>query len=277
MTPHKQGQGTLEVTLDNFMEKPGKVIKSWVEDMSDETFEANRSVLSQDPRKVVQNIIKAKAKKIEKAKAESLRMVKMFAYENDLKAKGYSGIVGIDEAGRGPLVGDVVAAVAMIREEDHWEGINDSKKLTEDQRNYFYDRIIKEAVCYGIGVATSREIDDINILNATKLAMKRAIEQASQTAKIDFLLIDAVKLDDIPIEQMNLVKGDEKSASIAAASILAKVTRDKSMKDLHEKYPKYGFDQNKGYGTEKHYKALNAFGETPDHRKSFLVKWHAQK
>ena len=252
-------------------------LKMYISDIDEAEYKRIRPVLEADSRKSVQAILKSKDRQIDKQKQEAARMISMFSYEDDARKKGFNCIVGIDEAGRGPLVGDVVAAVAMIDPAGDWFGIDDSKKLSEKQRNYFYEKIIRESICYGVGVASNEEIDEINILNATKLAMKRALTDAAKMHPIDYMLIDAVKLDDIDIKQLSLVKGDQKSASIAAASILAKVTRDKMMTILHETYPQYNFDQNKGYGTQQHYDALNLYGETPKHRQSFLVKWHAQR
>lgn len=212
------------------------------------------------------------ARQLEKREAAALkereRMATIFEYEKKALSEGYRYVAGLDEAGRGPLVGAVVAASVILNEASDWTGIDDSKKLTAEKREYFYRRIIEEAVSYGVGVSSHEEIDSINILNATKQAMKRALDAMSVSP--DLLLIDAVKLDDIPTHQISIIKGDSKSASIAAASILAKVTRDRMMDALHDKYPFYGFDKHKGYGTEKHYEAIKAHGVTPEHRRTFL-------
>ncbi|MBS7527475.1 ribonuclease HII [Fusibacter paucivorans] len=258
---------------------PVKQLSVLVDSLDADDFEGLRAVLQMDQRKAVQNIIKRKDKQLAAAEREKARMAMMFAFERDYSSRGFQCIGGIDEAGRGPLLGPVVAAVAVLNEASDWSGIDDSKKLSEQQREKFYDKIKQEAICYGIGIASHEEIDQINILNATKLAMKRAIEAAeeNENATIDFLLIDAVKLDDIPIGQLSLIKGDQRSASIAAASILAKVTRDHMMQALHDTYPAYGIDQHKGYGTKQHYEALDQYGPTPYHRQSFLSKWHEKR
>jgi ribonuclease HII len=254
-----------------------KLLAPFVDSLSADEFAAIRPILEADQRKAVQSYVKRKIKQMDSMAKERLRMQKMFAFERDCRERGYQYIAGIDEAGRGPLVGPVVAAVAVLNEAADWSGIDDSKRLTEQQREHFFDKIKKEAVCFGVGVASHEEIDSLNILNATKLAMKRAISAASEQQSIDFLLIDAVKLDDIPIEQLSLIKGDQRSASIAAASILAKVTRDHMMLTIHDAYPAYGIDQHKGYGTRQHYEALDLYGPTPYHRQSFLVKWHNKR
>lgn len=199
---------------------------------------------------------------------EDARMHRIFEFEREAWENGCVGVAGLDEAGRGPLVGSVVAAAVILDPAIDWRGIDDSKKLSAQQREAFYEQIIKHSISYGIGEATHEEIDTFNILNATKLAMSRALETMS--AKPDFLLIDAVKLTDNPIRQLSLIKGDSRSASIAAASILAKVTRDRQMVALHHLHPHYDFDKHKGYGTDKHYDAIRKHGLLPEHRRSFL-------
>jgi ribonuclease HII len=223
-------------------------------------------ILESDERKAVRQLITRLTRKFESHEKERLRMRKIFEYEKAAQSKGYLLIAGIDEAGRGRLVGAVVAGAVVLDQSVDWTGIDDSKKLSEEKRNFFYDKIVKHAISYGVGMASHDEIDEINILNATKLAMARALESVSA----DFLLIDAVKLTDIPIEQISIIKGDSLSASIAAASIIAKVTRDRMLLELHEAYPMYDFKNNKGYGTDSHYKAIREFGIINEHRKSFL-------
>ncbi len=223
-------------------------------------------ILDLDERKAVGQLSKRLYRKFESHEKEQLRMQKIFEYEKEAIANGYILIAGIDEAGRGPLVGPVVAGAVVLDLSVDWTGIDDSKKLSAEKRNFFYDKIVKHAISYGVGIATHDEIDEINILNATKLAMARALESVNT----DFLLIDAVKLTDIPIEQKSIIKGDSLSASIAAASILAKVTRDRMLTELHESYPMYDFINNKGYGTDNHYRAIREFGIIKEHRKSFL-------
>lgn len=213
--------------------------------------------------------------KEERIKKQQERLAEMSAHENELKASGFKYIAGIDEVGRGPLAGPVYTACVVLP--DDWDvlGVDDSKKVTEKRRNEL-DRIIRErAVAYGIGIATAKEIDEYNILNATKMAMGRAINEvnaklAEMDAGIDLLLIDAVKLDDVNIRQESIIKGDATCLSIAAASIVAKVARDNYMVDMDEQYPGYAFASNKGYGTAAHYEGIRAFGLTPIHRRTFL-------
>ena len=207
------------------------------------------------------------------------RLVEMQEYENNLKAKGYKFIVGVDEVGRGPLAGPVVTAALVMPDGFDILGVDDSKKLTEKKREELYDVILEKAVCYGIGIRDNEVIDQVNILEATKLAMADAIASADEMLRercgktIDFVLFDAMKIDAVEKPQMSLIKGDSKSLSIAAASIVAKVTRDRMMADYHGEYPWYGFDSNKGYGAKAHYEGLTAHGMTPIHRKSFLKKF----
>ena len=191
-----------------------------------------------------------------------------FDFENEKRALGYKFICGCDEAGRGPLCGPVVAAAVILPEGEIIEGLNDSKKLTEKKRERLYDEIISRALAYGIAEATPAEIDEINILNASMLAMKRAIE--AMEIKADFALIDGnhARGFDIPAEPV--VKGDALSYSIAAASVLAKVTRDRGCIDLDREYPEYGIAKHKGYPTKDHMDAVRLHGPAPIYRKSFL-------
>lgn len=190
----------------------------------------------------------------------------MKEFETELYNKGINFIAGIDEVGRGPLVGPVVTCAVILPKDFYDERINDSKKLTEKKRELLYDVIMENAISIGIGISSPSVIDEINILNATKKAMIEAINNLS--VKPEHLLIDAVKLD-IDIPQTSIIKGDAKSESIAAASIVAKVTRDRMMVLLDEKYPMYDFKHNKGYGTKKHIEALYKYGPISEHRKSF--------
>ena len=191
-----------------------------------------------------------------------------FDFENEKRALGYKFICGCDEAGRGPLCGPVVAAAVILPEGEIIEGLNDSKKLTEKKRERLYDEIISRALAYGIAEASPAEIDEINILNASMLAMKRAIE--AMEIKADFALIDGnhARGFDIPAEPV--VKGDALSYSIAAASVLAKVTRDRGCIDLDREYPEYGIAKHKGYPTKDHMDAVRLHGPAPIYRKSFL-------
>lgn len=190
----------------------------------------------------------------------------MKEFENELYNNKINFIAGIDEVGRGPLVGPVVTAAVILPKDFYDERINDSKKLTEKKRELLYDVIMENALSVGIGISSPEVIDEINILNATKKAMIEAINNLS--IKPEHLLIDAVKLD-IDIPQTSIIKGDAKSQSIASASIIAKVTRDRMMLELDKKYPMYDFKHNKGYGTKKHIEALYKYGPLKEHRKSF--------
>lgn len=190
----------------------------------------------------------------------------MKEYENELYAEGYELIAGIDEVGRGPLVGPVVTAAVILPKDFYSDEINDSKKLSEKKREYLYDIIMQNAISVGIGIVHNKRIDEINILNATKEAMIMAVDNLK--VKPDCLLIDAVKLD-TDIKSLSIIKGDQKSLSIAAASIIAKVTRDRMMYELDKKYPEYDFKNNKGYGTKNHIKAIEKYGIIDEHRLSF--------
>ena len=191
-----------------------------------------------------------------------------YEYENLLKEKGYKAVCGIDEAGRGPLAGPVFAAAVILPDDLGDLGINDSKKLSEKKRDALFDIIKEKAVAWSVGSASEQEIDEINILNATFLAMKRAVEGLS--VKPDIALVDGNRKPDTGIEEMTLVKGDAKSISIAAASILAKVSRDRFLLELDEKYPEYQFKKHKGYPTALHYEMIKEHGISPVHRLSFL-------
>ena len=193
----------------------------------------------------------------------------MLDYEKEYLSKGCKYIAGIDEAGRGPLAGPVcVASVIMpLDEENIIEGINDSKKLSEKKRDLLYDKIMEKAIAYHIELVDEETIDKINILNATKVGMMVCINELS--IKPDVVLIDAVKIDS-DIETVSIIKGDQLSYSIACASILAKVTRDRLMLEIDKEYPEYGFAKHKGYGTKVHIEALKKYGKCPRHRNSFI-------
>lgn len=190
----------------------------------------------------------------------------MREYEEELNSKGINLIAGVDEVGRGPLIGSVVAAAVILPSGFYMSEINDSKKLSEKKREKLYPIIMEKAISVGIGVVDSETIDKVNILNATKMAMKMAINNLS--VKPEHVLIDAVKLD-IDIPYTAIIKGDAKSESIAAASIVAKVYRDNMMKELDKEYPMYDFKSNKGYGTKKHIEAIKKYGVLKEHRKTF--------
>ena len=193
-----------------------------------------------------------------------------YEIENQAHADGYAVVCGVDEAGRGPLAGPVYAAAVILPDGLEELGINDSKKMTEKKREALFDIICDNAIAYGIGFATEKEIDEINILNATFLAMRRAVEAMSE--KPDLVLVDGNRKPVTGCEEVTVVKGDAKSISIAAASILAKVSRDRYMKELAERHPEYKFEQHKGYGTKLHYEMIEQYGILPDHRRSFLKK-----
>ena len=184
-------------------------------------------------------------------------------------------ICGVDEAGRGPLAGPVCAAAVILPEHLHIPGLTDSKKLTDKKRRELFPLIQEQAIAYGIGLASEAEIDEINILQATFLAMRRALDQLR--VRPELALIDGNRETDFGLPVKTVVKGDSLSANIAAASVLAKVTRDNIMVELAENYPEYGFDIHKGYGTKAHYQALRAYGPCPIHRRSFLKKFYGEK
>ncbi len=189
-----------------------------------------------------------------------------YQYERELRSKGITLIGGVDEVGRGPLVGPVVAACCILPEEFHLEGLTDSKKLSEAKREYFFEEIKKQAISYGIGIVDEKRIDEINIYEATKEAMIEAIRNCS--IQPEHVLTDAMKLDlDIPVTP--IIKGDLRSITISAASVLAKVTRDRMLYELDKKYPMYDFKNNVGYPTKKHLEAIEEFGIIPEHRKSY--------
>lgn len=193
-----------------------------------------------------------------------------YEYEAKASSLGYVNICGVDEAGRGPLAGPVYAAAVILPQGLVIEGLNDSKKLSEKKRELLYDKVIESAVAWSVGVATEQEIDEVNILQATYLAMKRAVEGLS--VKADFALIDGNRMPPLDIAGETVIKGDSLSMSIAAASIIAKVTRDRFMLELDEKYPEYLFAKHKGYGTALHYEMIEKHGISPVHRRSFLKK-----
>ena len=201
--------------------------------------------------------------------------VNMWEIENGVYGEGFEIICGVDEAGRGPLAGPVCAAAVILPKGLEIPGLTDSKKLTDKKRRELFPVIREQAIAYGIGLASHDEIDEINILQATYLAMERALAQL--TVKPDIALIDGNRAKDFGLPVRSVVKGDSLSMNIAAASILAKVTRDDLMLELAEKYPQYGFEVHKGYGTKAHYEALRAHGASEIHRKTFLKKFYGEK
>lgn len=220
----------------------------------------------EDSRKSVQQLLVSTRKRIEKQQALLQHFEEMKYYENQAKNKGFQAIAGIDEVGRGPLAGPVVAAAVILPESFDLIEVNDSKQLSHKKREELYTKILDQAVAVGVGVIDEATIDQVNIYEATKLAMKEAVSQMSRPC--DYLLIDAMQLD-LNVPQDKIIKGDAKSISIACASIVAKVTRDHLMLKYHELYPGYGFDKNAGYGTKEHLEGLDKLGITPIHRKSF--------
>lgn len=199
-------------------------------------------------------------------------MTELWNYENRCWEAGYETVCGVDEAGRGPLAGPVCAAAVILPRGLDIPGLNDSKKLTAKRREALYDIITEQSLAYGIAFASEQEIDEINILQATFLAMERAMAQLAPPPEL--ALIDGNRSKDFGLPVRTIVKGDSLSASIAAASILAKVTRDRLMEQYDEQYPQYGFAVHKGYGTKRHYAALTEFGPCEEHRQTFLRKFY---
>ena len=219
-----------------------------------------------DGRAGVQAAISKRKRELQKQVEEDLRLEKMLAYEKELYAQGIQLIAGVDEVGRGPLAGPVVAAAVILPENCKIPGLNDSKKIPKSKHQAIYQAVLDQALSVGIGVKDNQVIDQVNIYEATKLAMLEAIQELDQQPQ--HLLIDAMKLD-LPISQTSIIKGDANSLSIAAASIVAKVTRDQMMAAYDQEYPGYDFGQNSGYGTSKHLEGLEKHGVTPIHRRSF--------
>ena len=199
---------------------------------------------------------------------EETRLLQLKEKENELREKGFKFICGIDEAGRGPLAGPVVVASVIMPADSMIEGVNDSKKISEKKREELYEKIIKEAISYGVAIIGQDEIDEVNILNATKKGLTISLQELAQ--KPDLILVDALNhIDTLGIPYDSIIKGDAKCYSIAAASIIAKVTRDRIMREWDKIYPEYGFEKHKGYGTASHIKAIREFGLCPMHRKTF--------
>lgn len=222
--------------------------------------------LEQDSRSGVIQAIAKQKREIQKRIDEDERLEKMLAYEKELYAQGIDLIAGVDEVGRGPLAGPVVAAAVILPKACKIPGLNDSKKIPKSKHKEIYEAVFQNAIAIGIGIKDNHVIDQVNIYEATKLAMMEAIGQLDPRPQ--HLLIDAMKLD-LPISQTSIIKGDANSLSIAAASIVAKVTRDQMMEEFDKEYPGYDFAQNAGYGTAKHLAGLDKLGVTPIHRRSF--------
>ncbi len=197
---------------------------------------------------------------------KEIESIDNYKYERELREKGITLIAGVDEVGRGPLVGPVVAACCILPLEFNLDGLTDSKKLSEKKREYFFEEIKKQAISYGIGIVSEKIIDEVNIYEATKIAMKEAIN--NMNVKPEHILIDAMPLD-LDIPTTSIIKGDLKSITISAASVLAKVTRDRMLVELDKKYPMYDFKHNKGYPTKKHLEAIEKYGVLDEHRRSY--------
>lgn len=228
----------------------------------------------EDSRKGVQTALASFRKKYEKHQQELARLDEILTYERGLWEAGYDLIAGIDEVGRGPLAGPVVAAAVILPKECKIEGVNDSKKLSAKKREELYDIILEKAVSYGIGVVSNERIDEINILQATYEAMREALSQLKP--KAEYILADAVTIPMVSTPQRGIIKGDAKSMSIGAASIVAKVYRDRMMEAYEEVYPGYGFASNKGYGAAEHIEGIRKQGITPIHRKTFVKNFLPQ-
>ena len=222
-------------------------------------------IYSCDERQGVQKLIEKYQKEQTKLQAEIARIEGMKEFE--YKYSQYSYICGIDEVGRGPLVGPVVTACVILPENYTLDGLTDSKKLSIKKREMYFDIIMKDALSISIGIKDEKVIDDINIYEATKLAMLEAINNSK--IKPEHVLIDAMKLEDLTIPSTSIIKGDLKSITIAAASVIAKVTRDRMLIELDKKYPEYGFAKNAGYGTKQHIEAIEKYGIIDEHRKTF--------
>ena len=219
-----------------------------------------------DGRAGVQAAISKRKRELQKQVDEDLRLEKMLAYEKELYTQGIQLIAGVDEVGRGPLAGPVVAAAVILPKGSKIPGLNDSKKIPKSKHKEIYEAVLQNAIAIGIGAKDNQVIDQVNIYEATKLAMMEAIGQLEPQPQ--HLLIDAMRLD-LPISQTSIIKGDANSLSIAAASIVAKVTRDQMMEEFDKEYPGYDFAQNAGYGTANHLAGLDQLGVTPIHRRSF--------
>ena len=244
-------------------------IKKELEQITLEELSACMAQYERDERKGVQAILASCQKKLEKEEKEQLRLDTMLKYERSYAA--YQHICGIDEAGRGPLAGPVVAGAVILPVDCKIRYLNDSKKLSAARREELFDEIMDKAAAAAVGIVSPARIDEINILQATYEAMRHAVEDLD--AVPDLLLNDAVTIPLIPIRQVGIVKGDARSLSIAAASIMAKVTRDRMMVEYAELYPEYGFEKNKGYGSAEHREALKKYGPCPIHRSTFIHNW----
>ncbi|MBR1742871.1 MAG: ribonuclease HII [Lachnospiraceae bacterium] len=241
-------------------------IKEEFENTPIEQREGLFSRYQEDERKGVQSLLKKYRKAEKELASERARLEEMRIFER--KYSAYSYICGIDEAGRGPLAGPVVAGACILPKDAEILYLNDSKQVSEKKRELLYDEITEKAIAWGVGIVSEKRIDEINILEATREAMRQAVERLS--VKPDLLLVDAVHIPDIRAKQVGIIKGDERSVSIAAASILAKVTRDRMMAEYDEAFPEYGFAKHKGYGSAFHREKIMELGPCPIHRMTFL-------
>ncbi|QRG65529.1 ribonuclease HII [Brevibacillus choshinensis] len=243
-----------------------KEIRAWIEKL-DELPKDFLQLLKEDKRAGVQEIARQQEAAIARQEKLALLWTEMTKYERALREKGHVHLFGVDEVGRGPLAGPVVAAAVCLPADFYLPGLNDSKKVPVATREAYYEVIMRDAIAVGIGIIDAKRIDSINILNATKEAMHQAIDRASVAP--DACLIDALQLTGLRCEQVPIIGGDGKSVTIAAASIVAKVTRDRLMADYAKEYPQYGFEKHAGYGTAEHLAAIERFGATPIHRMTF--------
>ncbi len=225
------------------------------------------AAMSRDTRSGVRKLYRQFCRQQVLADRERLRLEELQLYENEARAKGYSVIAGVDEAGRGPLAGPVMAAAVVFPDNVRISGIDDSKKISPVKREQLYHEIKEHALCWSVGISTVEEIDSLNILQASLLAMQRAVMNLDRAP--EYILVDAVRIPGLHVPQLPIVKGDGKSASIAAASIVAKVTRDKMMAEYDREFPAYGFIRHKGYGTADHVEAIRKYGQCPLHRRTF--------
>jgi ribonuclease HII len=247
-----------------------KDIKLLFEQTEKEQWNALFSQFQTDERTGVKKIVEQYRRKLAAHEKEQLRLEKMLEFERKYGDR-YTCICGIDEAGRGPFAGPVVAGAVVLPIGMKIEGLNDSKQVSAKRREELYEEIKEKALSYGIGMSSPARIDEINILQATYEAMRHALEDLQVVP--DLLLNDAVTIPQVPIKQIGIVKGDARSLSIAAASIMAKVTRDRLMVEYAKLYPEYGFEKNKGYGSAEHRQALQKYGPCPIHRNTFIHNW----
>lgn len=245
-----------------------KDLEEMLKSCSLEEFLKIKALIGEDSSKKVQALLEKTEKRIKKLEKLINDYNTRKKYEMELLNKNYKYIAGVDEVGRGPLAGPVYAAAVILHPNINIYGIRDSKKLTEEKRNKLSEEIKEKCTAYSIGIATREEIDEYNILNATKLAMKRAIEGLD--VKPEYILVDAVTIQEVETPQMPIIKGDDLSVSIGAASIIAKVERDRYMYGMAERYPQYLFDRNKGYGTRDHIDAIKKYGICELHRRTFV-------